>query len=214
MNLEKWITLIMNLIQILCWPVVVIILFLSLRKPIIQFISHINEAEFPGGIKLKSINREIEKAESITTEIKSEVEKANTHLPEEVKKDPNELMESVGLEKSPSNLDIKYYYDLVENNPSIALAGLRMDLEIMIRNLSKGFRIRTDNNSTIGQLLEVLINNSAITTNQYRLIKIILNICNAAVHGQSITKAQAINVLDMTPILINDYISWLNWGFK
>jgi len=41
-----------------------------------------------------------------------------------------------------------------------------------------------------------------------------MNICNAAVHGQKITKEQALRVFEMSPVLINDYVSWLSWGFK
>ena len=41
-----------------------------------------------------------------------------------------------------------------------------------------------------------------------------MNICNAAVHGEKISKSQAIDVFEMMPVLIQDYISWLDWGFK
>jgi hypothetical protein len=213
MDLSKWIEVALNLIQIIVWPFVIIIVLFSLRKPIISFISHINEAELPGGIILKSIPKEIEKAENIKERVSEESNKSKPDLVKS-KIDANEEMKKHGLELSPSNLKIEYYYDLVEKNPNLALVGLRIDLEIMIRNLAKGFHLYQISNQPTQPLIEKLLNRGAITTNQFKLMKIILNICNAAAHGQEITKAQAIEVLEIAPVLISDYISWLKWGFK
>ena len=214
MILSEWLNFICNLLQIISWPIVVLIIFFFLKRPIISFVSHINEAEFPGGIKLKTIPKEIEKAESIKDRIENEPKKDKMEIPQESRVNINERMKKLGLEPSPSNLDMNYYTKIIELDPNIALAGLRIDLEIMLRNLAKGFNLETKNIYSASYLGRLLIDTKAIDFDQYQLINSIINICNAAVHGQKITKKQAIKVLEMTPVLINDYISWLYWGFK
>jgi hypothetical protein len=213
MDLEKWLDFICKVLGIISWPSVVLLVFICLKKPIIYFINHIDEAELPGGVKLRTIPKEIQKAEEIKDKIISETKKES-----QSKDSPiiniNETMISRGLEPSPSNLNMDYYYKILEQDPNIALAGLRIDLEIMLRNLAKGFKIDIQGAYSTNIISDKLLNRNAITTNQYQLIKSIINICNAAVHGQKITKEQALRVFEMAPVLINDYISWLSWGFK
>ena len=212
MNLEKWLEFICKVLEIISWPSVVLLVFFLLRKPITYFINQINEAELPGGVKLKTIPKEIKKAEEIRDKILNEPKKEKPDI--DVIKNYNEKMIARGLEPSPSNLNMEYYYKILYQDPNIALAGLRIDLEIMLRNLAKGFKIEIQGTYSTNAISEKLLNYHAITTNQYQLIKSIINICNAAVHGQKITKGQALKVFEMAPVLINDYVSWMSWGFK
>jgi len=140
MNLEKWLDFICKVLEIVSWPFVVLLVFICLKKPIIFFINQINEAELPGGVKLKTIPKEIKKAEEITDKILNE-NKKETKNKESKLKNYNETMITRGLEPSPSNLNMEYYYKILDQDPNIALAGLRIDLEIMLRNLAKGFKI-------------------------------------------------------------------------
>ena len=213
MDLQKWLEFLNKLLQTVSWPIVTLLIFFFLKKPIIFFIDHINEAELPGGVKLKTIPKEIEKAESIKDQILSEPKKEERKTTTIENGKFNERMIKLGLEPSPSNLSMDYYYKILDQDPNIALAGLRIDLEILLRNLAKGFKLDINNYSIVA-ISDKLVNCNAITKNQYRLIRSILNICNAAVHGQKVTRDQAIKVFEMAPVLINDYIEWLDWGFK
>jgi hypothetical protein len=213
MTLEKWLDYLCNLLGIVSWPVVVLIVFGFLRKPIILFINQINEAELPGGVKLKTIPKELKKAEEIKDKIINEKKEETKDKTIEIK-DYNKIMISQGLEPSPSNLNMDYYNKILEQNPNIALAGLRIDLEIMLRNLAKGFNIDIQGVYSTIKICDKLLNQNAITVNQYKLIKSIFTICNAAVHGQNITKDQALQIFEMAPVLIYDYVLWLSWGFQ
>ena len=61
-------------------------------------------------------------------------------------------MINLGLKPSPSGLQIAYYHNLVETDPRLAFAALRMDLELMMKNLAKGFAIETSERESIGRL--------------------------------------------------------------
>lgn len=213
MSLKEWLEYINELLKTIAWPSLVLIAFLVLRKQIIKFIGNINEAELPGGIKIKAIDTEIKKAEKIKDDLLTERQSSKSKAPEK-SFDPNKEMIKRGLDPSPSNLDMNYYLKILDQDPNIALAGLRIDLEIMVRNLAKGFSLSINTMQPIGQISNQLLNYGKITINQYKLINIVSNICNSAIHGQKVTKQQALQVFDIAPSLINDYISWLNWGFK
>ncbi len=45
------------------------------------------------------------------------------------------------------------------------------------------------------------------------LARRILGICNRAIHGQNVTREEAIDVIDAAAVLANDFLEWLSWGF-
>jgi len=213
MTLEKWLAFTHDILEIIIWPLLIFIIFICLKDKITSFLGKLEEAEF-AGIKLKAIPKDIKEAEEIKEKILIEPKKEE-HVAT-IKRDNqiNKRMIELGLEPSPSGLDLKYYYYLIQQDPNIALAGLRMDLEIMLKNLAKGFSISIDNKYSANKISELLLQKNAITQNQYSLMKVIMRICNAAIHGEKVTKEQATRILDIAPVLIDDYLSWLSWGFE
>jgi hypothetical protein len=55
-----------------------------------------------------------------------------------------------------SGLDIAYYRAKVETDPVLALAGLRIDMEIMMRNVATGFKLQLAPSGPISRLLRRL----------------------------------------------------------
>ena len=122
-------------------------------------------------------------------------------------------MINLGLAPSPSGLELSYYRVLAEKDPNLALAGLRMEAETMLKNLAKGFDVSLSERDSTGIIARKLKETGAITANQFDLIEIIIKLCNAAIHGQKVTIDQAEEVLKIGEILVDQYISWLSWGF-
>lgn len=125
----------------------------------------------------------------------------------------NARMLDHGLEPSPSGLELSRYRTLAEENPQLALAGLRIEVETMLRNLAKGFQIPVSERDSAGVIARRLQEHEAITSLQARLINSVLALCNSAVHGQKVSQSQAEDILDIAAILRDNYISWLSWGF-
>lgn len=123
-------------------------------------------------------------------------------------------MTALGLQPSPSGLDLGYYRALIEQDPNIGLAGLRMELEVLGHNLAKGFNISlSPRDGSVMGIFRKLLDNGAITGLQFQLLKKVIELCNAAIHGERVTKEQADSILDTMKFLADDYIAWLSWGF-
>jgi hypothetical protein len=53
----------------------------------------------------------------------------------------------------------------------------------------------------------------AITGEQTDLARRILAICNKAIHGQNVTREEAMDVIEAASVLADDFLAWLSWGF-
>lgn len=208
--------LILEYIKALIWPVFAFACLVLFRAPIAGLVPRLKNAEFPGGVKI-DFQETIEQAQQLKKDILAAPKPSDAQPKGEkpIKQtEANARMITLGLQPSPSGLDLGYYRALIEQDPNIALAGLRMEMEICGRNLAKGFKIplpQRDGSamSVFGKLLD----SGAITGLQFQLIKKIIELCNAAIHGQQVTKEQADSILDAMRFLADDYIAWLTWGF-
>jgi len=89
-----------------------------------------------------------------------------------------------------------------------------MELEILAKNLAKGFSVETTNHETGSRLFRLLRDKHAITSDQMKLALQIFSVCNAAIHGNPVSLEEAIVIIDSAEALRNDYLSWLGWGFS
>ncbi|MFZ0037430.1 MAG: hypothetical protein WAK91_08420 [Candidatus Acidiferrales bacterium] len=108
---------------------------------------------------------------------------------------------------------MNYYREIAQNDPTLALAGLRIELEVLANNIARGFKLVTRNNEPLSSLLYRLKAEGAITLEQLKLTRKILSICNQAVHGRAVTKQEAEEVIDAASVLAQQYLNWLSWGF-
>jgi len=56
----------------------------------------------------------------------------------------------LGLRPSPSGLDMSYYRSLADQDPNVTLAGLRIEIDILARNLAKGFNVSVNDRESGG----------------------------------------------------------------
>ena len=205
--------IVLEYIEVLIWPAVASLGFIVFRKPIIAILGRLKGAELPGGVSL-DFEQEIQNAKQLSRAVE------NTAEPKEDKGKPsiplteaNARMLNLGLQPSPSGLDLRYYRNLAEDDPNIALAGLRMEVEILERNLAQGFKVNIEPRDSAGTVLRKLYERRAITIEQFQLAQKILQLCNAAVHGRKVSREEAELIIDVAKVLAEQYIRWLSWGF-
>jgi len=126
----------------------------------------------------------------------------------------NARMIKLGLSPMLSGLDIAYYRSKAESDPVLALAGLRIDLEMMMRNVTVGFKLQFAASGPIPRLLGRLKEAGAITPDQMQLAQKIFNVCNQAMHGRFVSRQEAEEVIEAAEVLFRQYLAWLSWGFN
>jgi len=210
--------LVLEYIRVFIWPITIFVIILIFKRQIQNLFTRIRKADFPGGISIETFPDKIDEAKEISEiVIKEEKEKQikeSKKVPSIPLNEVNTKMLNLGLTPSPSGLDLNYYRILSEQDPILALAGLRIELESMLKNLATGFKVPIAKNDGAGIIAKKLKEKYAITSNQYILIQSILKLSNAAVHGVKVTTKQANEILDLAEILRDQYISWLSWGFE
>ncbi len=211
--------IILDFISTLLWPIIVISIVVIFRKEIRKLVGNAKKLELPGGISIETVvGNEITKAKELAKEIKTErkpeVQYIIDHADIQKNTIANKRMIELGLKTSPSGLDLNYYKRIAETDLRLSLVGLRIDFELMLKNLAQGFDIKIKEKEPISKTISNLFSKGAITSRQYEFINTIFKISNAAAHGANINKDQVFEVLDIGQVLIDDYIAWLDWGFR
>jgi hypothetical protein len=94
------------------------------------------------------------------------------------------------------------------------LAGLRIELEILVRNLATGFKVESPIYEAPSRVLRRLLEVSAVTQDQFALAKRVLSLSNQAVHNRTVSRREAEEIIDAAQVLVDDYRAWLSWGFS
>lgn len=168
-------------------------------------------AGLPGGVSL-DFDREVRDVQALSRDVANAPPK-KLSTPTLPMTQANARMVTLGLQPSPSGLDMNRYLELARQDPNLALAGLRMEVEILARNFAKGSNIDTTPRDSVGALLRRLLDTNTISTDQYGLAQQIVRLCNAAVHGTRVSLEEAEAVIDAAKVLAKDYLAWLSWGF-
>ncbi|MBX9652037.1 hypothetical protein K2Y11_00315 [bacterium] len=206
--------LVLEYIQALVWPTVAMTSVILFREPLKLILHRLKGAGLPGGISL-DFDQEVRVVTRLSTEVANAPKEERTEPKSELPlTEANARMLSLGLQPSPSGLDMDRYADLAQQDPNIALAGLRMELDILTRNLAKGFKVEIRDNESASRLLRRLFDYGAISKEQSDLASKIIQLCNAAVHGTLVSKTDAKGVIDAARTLTKEYLDWLSWGFK
>lgn len=205
--------LVLEYVRALVWPAVTVFGLLLFQRPLARILERLRGAGLPGGVSL-DFGQEVRDAQSLSREVarapRKQPERATPML---AMTEANARMLSLGMQPSPSGLDMSRYSDLAEQDPNLALAGLRMEVEILLRNLADGYEIDVGPRASASTLLRRLLDGAAITQDQYELAQKIVRLCNAAVHGTRVSRDEAESVIDTARVLAREYLAWLSWGF-
>ena len=142
--------LILDYIKVLIWPITVIVMLILFRTQIRSLFGRLKKADLPGGISLETFPEHIREARELSVAVGKEKDKNKKDRPSIPLTDANAKMLNFGLQPSPTGLEFSHYRILAEQDPNLALAGLRMEVETMLKNLSicSGFFITKKESSS------------------------------------------------------------------
>ena len=205
--------LVLDFVRALVWPTVVMIVLIMFRYQLKELLGHLKSASLPGGVAL-SFAEGVREVSELSREVKererTSEEKRGPNIP---LTEANARMLNLGLRPSPSGLDFDYYRNMAMQDPNLALAGLRIELEILLRNMVIAYKLQVKEISATSKMLKVLFDAKIIDADQYELAANIFRLCNVAVHCNSVTYNEAIQIIDAASTLAYDYLMWLSWGF-
>jgi len=180
----------------------------------VALLQRIRHAELPGGVGI-DLDREIKEGKALSAKVQEQpvpVDKQRGR-PAIPLTEANARMLHLGLRPSPSGLDMSYYRSLADQDPNVALAGLRIEIDILARNLAKGFEVPVSDRETGARLMRRLYDAGSVTSEQMQLTMKVLQVCNAAVHGTPVSREEADDVIGLAGVLADQYLAWLSWGF-
>jgi hypothetical protein len=203
--------LILEYLRTLIWPTTVVALSLLFRREITRLSARLRKAVLPGGVSI-DLQEEVQEVKQLSEKIQSApLSEKHRSTPSIPLTEANARMMKLGLAPTLSGLNVSYYRNKVETDPVLALAGLRIDLETLARNLAIGFKLQASGSlyTLLGRLKEA----GAITLDQAHLGLKISKVCNEAMHGHLASREEAEDVIDAAEILFRQYLAWLSWGF-
>ncbi|MEO0457553.1 MAG: hypothetical protein AAF152_13380 [Cyanobacteria bacterium P01_A01_bin.114] len=128
--------LVLEYLKVLAWPLVILSIVLIFRRQIESLIKRLEKADLPGGVSI-SLRAEILEAKKLSEQVIAEPPPPKA---KGLKKLPlteaNLRMLQLGLQPSPSGLNVNYYREIAETEPNLALAGLRLEVDVLARNLA------------------------------------------------------------------------------
>lgn len=208
--------LVLEYMKVLIWPCILVFLSLYFNAQIAGIFERLQSAKLPGGISIV-MSAKIQEVQRLSTKVQAAVsQKKEEHkdIPYIPLNEVNSRLIELGFRPSPSGMDMDYYRDIAKNDPNLSLAGLRIEVDILAKNLAKGFNVHFDDkNESSSQLLRKLLDSGSITNDQYQLATKVLSLCNKAVRGVLVSQEQALSIIDSADVLIEDYLSWMSWGF-
>jgi hypothetical protein len=205
--------LVLEYVKALAWPLTIILLSLSFRSKIKRLLARLRKAVLPGGLSV-DLQEEVREVKQLSERVESappvEDRRKKPGIP---LTEANARMMKLGLAPMLSGLDVAYYRSMAETDPVLALAGLRIDLETMMRNVAIGFKVQSAPSGPIPRLLARLREAGAITPDQMELAQKIFSVCNQAMHGRFVSREEAEEVIKAAEVLFREYLAWLSWGF-
>jgi hypothetical protein len=205
--------LVLEYIKALVWPLTVIALSLAFRREIKRVLARLRKAVLPGGVSV-DLQDEVQEVRQLSERVQLTPPPASrASAPSIPLTEANARMIKLGLAPMLSGLDVAYYRTKAETDPVLALAGLRIDLETMMRNVAVGFKLKLAPSGPIPRLLGRLREAGAITSDQMQLAQKIFSVCNQAMHGRFVSREEAEEVIKAAEVLFQQYLAWLSWGF-
>lgn len=204
--------ILLDFLSSLAWPVLAVFFLIYFKKPITILIEKLKSAKLPGGTIL-NFDERLKEARDIANDISTSPDERNQEYKQIPITEANKLLIERGLRPSPSGLDFSTYKKLASEDPVLALAELRTEIESMVKNLSDGFGIDANELNSSAAILAKLKKEGAIYQRQYYLGKMVIKLCNSAIHGVPVTRDKAETIIDIATVLASEYLDWLGWGF-
>jgi len=88
--------------------------------------------------------------------------------------------------------------DLLDSDPVLALAALRIEIEKKLKSAAAFLGIQMRANLSISKLIEEVRKREVLSSEQINALRMIVNMCNKAIHGSLISKEEAMEIIELT----------------
>jgi hypothetical protein len=202
--------IILEYVKVFAWPITIIFLAIYFRASLKAILARITKASLPGGVEL-DFKDEIEKAQTLSEKILESpkpklTEKTAVPLPSS---DVNKKLVALGLEPLNSELNVDYFKAIAKSDPTLALASLRIEIEILTRNIIVGCNLPIRRNRPTTLQIRELGKSNVIDDATTSLALQVVRICNQAIHGLTVELQDAEMVIDSAAVLLNAFRDWL-----
>ena len=189
---------------------VVLIALVLFKSELRTLAKSLQKIKLPGGTELdwqKKV-REVEEAAGKVEALPKP--RPATERPDEIY-ELSRRVSTLDLFSSPSNYDFNYYRQLADQDPNLALAGLRMELERMLQNMALVCGVKFDKRRTSpGNFSRLLKTEGVLEDEEYRLIRSIVDVANAALHGQDVSRTDAVRTITSAEAFLDTYIPFMH----
>jgi hypothetical protein len=200
--------LVLEFVKVLAWPTVVLIGCSLFRRELSALIATLEHLKLPGGTEL-DWKRQLREAEQAAEKVESTPRAATVATQSEQQELLSRFQEN-GLLPSPTNYDWSYYLKIAESDPNLALAGLRMELERMLQNMAKVSGIEYNPLRTSpGRFVGLLRSKDVIEKEEYDLLRTVINVANAALHGRDVNAEDARRTIQSAEAFKDSYLSFM-----
>jgi len=104
---------------------------------------------------------------------------------------------SLTIAKS-KELDLDNVRKLLDYDPVLALAALRIEIEKNLKAVAKKLDLAIEEKQSITEIIINLKNKEIFSHGQVLILRQIINMCNKAIHGVSISKSEAKEIISLT----------------
>ncbi|PKP80259.1 MAG: hypothetical protein CVT79_15475 [Alphaproteobacteria bacterium HGW-Alphaproteobacteria-18] len=192
--------LVLDYIKVLVWPLTIILLVGMFEHEFVFLIRRLIKWNAPGFSA--EFSATAEQVEQTTERAVAAGQAVPIPDPPGVGWVLNAELKRAGLTELPGGFDFERYKLIAQSDPNLALAGLRIDFEITLRNLAQAYDITVSKPSSLSFLVTMLVKAEALRKIEAEAIKSILSACNRAVHGEKVLSADALKVIESGELLI------------
>lgn len=87
--------------------------------------------------------------------------------------------------------------ELLDSDPVLALAALRIEIERKLRSVANFIEVPMSDRLSISKLIDAVARRELLSVEQIAALRKILNMCNRAIHGSSISREEAREIIDL-----------------
>ena len=199
-----WITVFelgFQFVEAIIWPTVVLIITLLFHKELRKIVSAIRRLRLPGGteVDIGELVEDVEESAKRATDLTSS----------QIEPEPL-AMAAQGRPWAVPALDLDHYRSIALVDPNLALAGLRMGMERALTTMAERAGVpQQPRTVTTARVAKVLADRGVLPQEVRTLARELAELANVAIHGGSITAADALRAIDAAEPLRRFYVAWM-----
>jgi hypothetical protein len=192
--------IVLDYVKVLAWPSVVAMGLLLFRRELQNLVATLQHLKLPGGAEM-DWQRQIQATEQAAEKVEAEQPRP---LP---RRGIVQRIYDRRLMRSSSDYDFSYYEKIAETDPNLALAGVRMELEPMLRNLATVYQVDYDERAAPMQVARLLREQGVLRKEEDELLRQIISVASRAVHGQDVSREDALRTIKAAEIFRDAYLA-------